>query len=80
MFINWRPRGKFKGSRDLTQRDPLSPFLFTLVVDALDRLIDKPKDCNELRSFTLGRDNVEVTHIQFADDYLFLWKLIAVIF
>ena len=40
-FINGRPRGKFKGSRGLHKGDPFSPFLFTVVVDGLGRLIDK---------------------------------------
>ena len=68
VFINGRPKGKFKWSRGLTQGDPLSPFLFTLVVDVLGRLIDKAKETNVIRGFIVGRDRVEVSHLQFADD------------
>ena len=70
IFINGKPKGKFRGSRGLKQRDPLSPFLFTLVVDALGRLIDKATQCKAIRGFTVGKDQVEVSHLQFADDTL----------
>ena len=70
VFVNGRPRGKFKGSRGLRQGDPLSPFLFTLVADVFSRLIDKAKVCNVIRGFSVGRDKVEVSHLQFADDTL----------
>ena len=70
VFINGRPRGKFKGSRGLRQGDPLSPFLFTLVADVLGRLVDKAKGSDAIYGFFVGRDNVEVTHLQFADDTL----------
>lgn len=66
-----RPRGKFKGERGLRQEDPLSPFLFNLVVDVLGRLVDKAKTMNEIRGLKVGRDKVVITHIQFADDTLF---------
>ena len=71
-FINRRPQGKFKGSRGMRQGDPLSPFLFTWVVDVLGRFIDKVKDYNVIRGFIVGRDRVEVLHLQFADDTFFM--------
>ena len=70
IFINGRPRGKFKGSRGLRQGDPLSPFLFTLVIDVLGRLIDKAIRGRAICGFIVGKDKIEVSHLQFADDTL----------
>ena len=63
-------KGKIQRIQRFKTRDPLSPFLFTLVVDVLGKLIDKARDCNELRAFTVGRDKMKVTYLQFADDTL----------
>ncbi|XP_062089071.1 uncharacterized protein LOC133795633 [Humulus lupulus] len=71
VFLNGRPRGKFKGSRGLRQGDSLSPFLFTLVVDVLGRMIDRAKSSLAYRGFTVGSDGVDVSHLQFADDTIF---------
>ena len=70
-FVNGRPRGKFKESRGLRQGDPLSPFLFTLVVDGLSRLMEKVRGCGLIKGFELGKENVLVFHLQFADDIFF---------
>ena len=44
ILVNGSARDWVKASRGLRQGDPLSPFLFTLVVDVLSRLIFKAKD------------------------------------
>ena len=61
IFINRRLRGKFKGSSGPRQGDPLSPFLFTLVVDVLGRMIDKTKATNVVKGFVVGKDSGQVT-------------------
>ena len=71
VMINGRPRGKFKGYKGLRQRDPLSPFLFTLVVGGLSRLIEKATESEFVNSWEVGRENVLISHLQFADDTLF---------
>lgn len=60
-MINGNPRGRFEASQGLRQGDPLSPFLFTLVVDV-----------GVVEGVKIGREEVCVSHLQFADDTLFL--------
>ena len=43
ILVNGSANGWVKASRGLRQEDPLSPFLFTLVVDVLSRLIFRQK-------------------------------------
>ncbi|PRQ44942.1 putative RNA-directed DNA polymerase [Rosa chinensis] len=74
ILINGRPRGKFDASRGLRQGDPLSPFLFTLVVYVLDRLMERARDCRLIEGLVVGREEVEITHLQFADDTIFFLK------
>ena len=68
VIINGRPRGKFKGFKGLRQGDPLSPFFFTLVADGLSRLMKRGTEVGFVKGWTVGRDNVPISHLQFADD------------
>ena len=54
VILNGRPRGKFKGIRGLRQSDPLSPVLFTLVVDGLGRMTDKLVNQNMVECLEVG--------------------------
>ncbi|VVA41200.1 PREDICTED: RNA-directed DNA polymerase, partial [Prunus dulcis] len=71
VMINGRPRGKFRASRGLRQGDPLSPFLFTLVMDVLSRIMEKAQDADEFHGLSPGNGMVEISHLQFADDTIF---------
>lgn len=68
ILINGGPRGKILASRGLRQGDPLSPFLFTIVRDALSRSIQYCLERNILRGFDVGKDKVEGVVLQYVDD------------
>ena len=71
ILINGRSRGKFKGFKRLRQRDPLSPFLFTVVADELSRLMERATEVGFVKGCRVGRDNEMISHLQFVDDTLF---------
>ena len=54
VLVNGIPARLFKASRGLWQGDPLSPFLFTLVAEALGGLVNKAKYLNLLEDFSFG--------------------------
>uniref|UniRef100_A0A803PZR9 Reverse transcriptase domain-containing protein n=1 Tax=Cannabis sativa TaxID=3483 RepID=A0A803PZR9_CANSA len=69
IFVNGRPRGKFRASRGLRQGDPLSPFLFTLVADILGRMVDKAVNSGSLSGFRVGKDKIQISHLQFVKGF-----------
>ena len=71
VIVNGKAGNSFHASRGLRQGDPLSPFLFIIVVDMLGRLIDVARDKGVIEGFVVGRDRISVTHLQFADNTLF---------
>ncbi|XP_016206261.1 uncharacterized protein LOC107646598 [Arachis ipaensis] len=54
--------------RGLRQGDLLSPFLFVLVVDVLHRMLGEVVRNGRISPFLIGREQVELSHLQFADD------------
>ncbi|KAK2638159.1 hypothetical protein Ddye_025954 [Dipteronia dyeriana] len=66
--MNGSPTKEFAMEKGLRQRDPLSPFLFNLVVESLSYCLKKALDQNMLRGFFLGNNKVHVSYLQFVDD------------
>lgn len=74
VLVNGNAKGWVKTYKGLRQGDPLSPFLFTLVVDALSRLIVRAEERGLFEGFLVGRNRTKVSHLQFADDTIFFSK------
>ena len=67
VLVNGSPTWLFRASRGLRQGNPLSPFLFTSVDEALGGLLTKAKNMGLISGFEAGGWGV-ITHLQFADD------------
>nr|GEX81790.1 hypothetical protein [Tanacetum cinerariifolium] len=61
--------GYFKGARGLRQGDPISPYLFTLVMEVLSLLMDKNTQNNGFK-YHHGCKDLKITHLCFADDLM----------
>lgn len=72
-LINGFPVRYFECSRGLHQGDLLSPFLFLMVVEALGSLL-KAFQGGLLEGCVVGKRNMVVSHLQFADDTLVFYK------
>ncbi|XP_052111685.1 uncharacterized protein LOC127743072 [Arachis duranensis] len=73
VLINGSPSKPFKMERGLRQGDPLFPFLFVLVVDVLHRMVGEAVRIGRIFPLVVGRDSVELSHLQFADDTILFY-------
>ncbi|XP_058727043.1 uncharacterized protein LOC131598463 [Vicia villosa] len=77
VLVNGSPTKEFEVKRGLRQGDPLSPFLFVIVAEALTRSVRKSIDIGEYDMFVIKR-SCSVDILQFADDTLLVgnrtWK------
>ena len=72
----WDSSRFFGGSRGLRQGDPLSPFLFIIVMDVLSRFISRAVSLGSMIGFKVGEGSQAetVSHLMFANDTLILCK------
>ena len=64
----------FYPSCGLRQGDPLSPYLFLFVAEALSLLLKDACDKGVLKDFHLNRHAPGISHLLFADDSLLFFK------
>ena len=70
---NGFPSNFFGSSRGLWQCDPLSPFLFDIVMEALSHMLVVTTAVGQFLGFTIGNATgslMTVSHLLFADDTL----------
>ena len=73
VLVNGNSTGLFQGSRGLRQGDPLSPYLFVIVMETFSVLMNRAIVGGFLMSCMVrGRrgEGVQITHLLFVDDML----------
>ncbi|BFG21044.1 hypothetical protein CerSpe_073180 [Prunus speciosa] len=64
----------FQPTRGLWQGDPLSPYLFLIISEALSRNIMKCSESSEIKGIRIARGSPTLSHLFFADDSLFFLR------
>lgn len=72
VLVNGSPCEEFHLKKGLRQGDPLSPFLFILAAEGLSLLTKRACDENLLKPALIGDLKVPISHLQYADDVVFL--------
>jgi hypothetical protein len=67
VLVNGSPTSDFNVGKGLRQGDPLSPFLFLIVVEGLSGLMRKAAENNLFHGYKVS-DNIMFHSLQFADD------------
>jgi len=71
VLVNGSPTAKFIPQRGLRQGDPLAPFLFNIVAEALNGLMRTALAANLYKGFTIASSEVSISLLQYADDTIF---------
>jgi hypothetical protein len=72
VLVNGSPTSEVNIARGLKQGVPLAPFLFLLVVEGLGLLMDRSVSLHFYKPFFINNSGVSVSHLQYADDTLFI--------
>lgn len=71
VLVNGSPTKEFPFERGLRQGDPLAPFLFLMVAEGLGGLVREAVEKNLFEGVQVGREELKISLLQFADDTLF---------
>lgn len=72
IIVNGEATGFFNSRRGLRQGDPISPYLFIIMVEDLGRAIRQARTNGELEGIRSMREGEVITHHQFVDDTILI--------
>jgi len=72
VLVNGSPMMEFRPTRGLRHEDPLAPFLFLIVAKGLVGLVSQALRMNLLKGVKVGKNEVEISMLQFTDNTLFM--------
>nr|GEV22872.1 RNA-directed DNA polymerase, eukaryota, reverse transcriptase zinc-binding domain protein [Tanacetum cinerariifolium] len=72
IIMNGSPTEEFQFGKGLKQGDPLSPFLFILLMESLHLSFQRIVDAGMFHDIKLSRGLVNLSHMFFADDAVFV--------
>jgi hypothetical protein len=70
VLVNGSHTEEISIKRGLKQGDPLAPLLFLLVAEGLGAIMRKAVEVNRFKPFLVGRGNMPISILQYADDTL----------
>lgn len=70
ILLDGSPFGRFFPQRGLKQGDPLSPFLFTLGLEVMYRLLIKDELAGNIHGIKISQHSPLVSHLLYADDLI----------
>ncbi|XP_071728255.1 uncharacterized protein [Rutidosis leptorrhynchoides] len=71
VLVNGSPTKEFRLEKWVRQGDPLSPYLFIITSEGLNRLIKRALEFSIFKGVKVGGDNLNVSPLQYADDSIF---------
>lgn len=74
VLVNGSPIAKFSLEWGLRQGDPMSSFLFLLVMEALNVAMSDAVELNIFKPLKVGGNKIMLRHLLYADDAIFIGK------
>nr|GEY37659.1 RNA-directed DNA polymerase, eukaryota [Tanacetum cinerariifolium] len=74
IIVNGSPTEEFQFWKGLKQGDPLSPFLFILIMESLHISFQRVVDAGMFKGISLGGGTINLSHMFFVNDAVFVGK------